>query len=393
MTDLNLIRNAIIGNVCVAIGMACTGINEVLTRYWGIAIVQVMTMRFGVQLCISAGWWAVRKPTSPYVIKPAGVDSSEPATVHNWYGDTPFIVNIWLRALLYSVCIPLFWYGVLTLPLGDVNCIFYLEPLMAIYAAHLILGERLPPWYILIPATILAVCGLLLVSQPPFLTNLFSDADEEEETSVSGVVATVLSAVGWTITILLIRTSQKVHFLQLEIAATIMTSVVMGPLVMILNRYVIDDSMIGDWDMADWDFSWSGLLGVILMGCFGFTNLAFLNIGYQLADAALVGWMEYLQIPISYLYQTFIFGDTPNTFEIVGAVAVTVGSILPVVQQLYVYCSTRVASENEGEGETAGESTPLIHDTGTVMVGKAADELMIDVSRHCERVERVECKE
>merc|ERR1719295_1349993 len=151
--------------------------------------------------------------------------------------------------------------------------------------------------------------------------------------------------------------------------------------VMLLNHYWIQNDYVGDWSMSDWDWTWSGLLGITLMGCFGFTNLAFLNIGYQLADAALVGWMEYLQIPISYLYQTFIFGDTPNTFEIVGAVAVTVGSILPVVQQLYVYCSTHVVSENEGEGETADESTPLIQDTGTVMMGKAADELMIDVSR------------
>ena len=75
--------------------------------------------------------------------------------------------------------------------------------------------------------------------------------------------------------------------------------------------------------------------------------------------------MEYLQIPISYLYQTFIFGNTPNWFEIVGAVAVTVGSILPVVQQLYIYCAGR-----DAQAECAGEaeSTPLIQDPDKLVV-------------------------
>ena len=130
--------------------------------------------------------------------------------------------------------------------------------------------------------------GLLLVSQPSFLKKLLSGDDgDAEETSVSGVVATVVAAIGWTMTILLIRTAQKVHFLQLEMAACLMTVLVAGPCVMLLNHYWIHSACVGDWDKAAWDWSWSALLAILLMGCFGFANLALLNIGYQLADVAL----------------------------------------------------------------------------------------------------------
>jgi len=360
-TDLGFIRNVIIGNVCVAVGMACTGFNEVLTSYLALSVVQVLFCRFTLQLLLAVMWWNLKKPTSPYVIKPANHDPSD--TVTNWYGDQPYVINVWFRALCYCTSVPLFWYGVLTLPLGDLNCIFYLEPLMAIYAAHMVLGERLPPWYILIPATILALGGLLLVSQPPFLYNLFGQETDSDGTSVSGVIATVASAIGWTCTILMIRTATKTHFLQLEMAACMCIVFVSAPIVMILDHYIIKSDFVGDWTRSEWDWSWSACLGLLFMSLSGFVNLAFLNVGYQLGDAALVGWMEYTQIPISYLYQTFIFGNQPNTLEIVGAIAVTIGSILPVARELYVYCKHSRSTATVGSAE--GEREPLIGSTDT----------------------------
>ena len=60
---------------------------------------------------------------------------------------------------------PFAYYGVLTLPLGDWICIFYLCPLFTVYIAHFWLKEELPNCCILVPSTTLTVLGVLMVSQ------------------------------------------------------------------------------------------------------------------------------------------------------------------------------------------------------------------------------------
>ena len=128
-------RNIITDNAWMAIVMVFTSINELLNHYWAILFVQILLMQFQVQMVMSCGWWSIRKsrtPRAPYVNKPAQAITSEPSTQHNWYDRQPFIVSIWLRTVIYGVSIPLFWYGVLTLPLYDANGHFYLEPLVTI---------------------------------------------------------------------------------------------------------------------------------------------------------------------------------------------------------------------------------------------------------------------
>merc|ERR1719204_399820 len=103
---------------------------------------------------------------------------------------------------------PMTWYGVLVLPLGDYNCIISLYPLLVVYGAHFWLGEELPPNIILVPATILTFAGLFMVSQPPFLIDLWS-ATDAQPVDMFGLLATIGCAVGWSIIILMIRTVTK----------------------------------------------------------------------------------------------------------------------------------------------------------------------------------------
>ena len=105
------------------------------------------------------------------------------------------------------------------------------------------------------------------------------------------------------------------------------------------------------------DLGWDGLAIVTLAGINGFVLTSFWVIGYQLGDASLVGWLEYVQIPISFIYQTFVFGDVPNKYEVIGAVAVGVGGLLPTLEQLYIYM-------NEGKKGAKVEESRLDSDGG-----------------------------
>merc|ERR1719204_1149465 len=98
---------------------------------------------------------------------------------------------------------PMTWYGVLVLPLGDYNCIISLYPLLVVYGAHFWLGEELPPFIILVPATVLTFAGLLMVSQPSFITDLWS-ATNAQPLDVFGLLAAIGTAIGWSIVLLLI---------------------------------------------------------------------------------------------------------------------------------------------------------------------------------------------
>ena len=60
-------------------------------------------------------------------------------------------------------------------------------------------------------------------------------------------------------------------------------------------------------------------------------------IGYQYGSATMVSWLEYINIPIGFVYQTVIFADFPNKYEVIGGILVTIACLLAPLEQLYRY--------------------------------------------------------
>jgi len=339
-------QGIIIGNVSVALGMLCFGANQVIVAYFNIKVITIMFWRFLLQLAMAVAWWVFYPPTSPYVIN---IDTNPTATVTHWYGDAHSRLNIWIRAAIYAVMMPMGWYGVLVLPLGAYNCIVGLYPLLVIYGAHFWLGEELPPKLILVPATIFTFAGLIIVSQPPFLISLWS-ATDAQPIDTFGLLATIGQTIGWGLVVLSIRTMTEAHFLQIEITGSLLVVIASAPFMLLLNHFELKSEFIGDWFSADyWVFSFESVLPVVLMSLVGFGNIALNTIGYQLGEAALVGWMEYLQIPIAFLYQIFIFKQSASAMQFIGAVLVFIGCTLPLCEQLRDY----LLGEKVEEGELA----------------------------------------
>ena len=76
-------------------------------------------------------------------------------------------------------------------------------------------------------------------------------------------------------------------------------------------------------------------------GVCGFIAVALSTVGYQYGTATMVSWLEYVNIPIGFIYQGLIFGDIPNEYEIIGGILVTIACLIIPFDQLYKYCTNK----------------------------------------------------
>ena len=142
MTDSKeTLKNTLIGATCVGIGTLGFATANAIVKLSGLKEAQLLYGRFGLQIMIAITWWIYKKPL----------------TVTNWYGDEPFIKNIWLRGIFYSIHVIFAYYSFIRLPVGDALCILSLSGAFTAILARMFLGELLPNSVIIILA--LGLCG------------------------------------------------------------------------------------------------------------------------------------------------------------------------------------------------------------------------------------------
>eukprot|EP01083_Nonionella_stella_P098404 276690_1 len=193
---------------------------------------------------------------------------------------------------------------------------------------------------ILNPSTILTVSGLCLVSQPTFLMRFLNTNAQYEPLNGYGILFACVGAVLTAVVILLTRVAASTHFLQLEFASSICLLLSVIPILLTVNTFLFHAEWIGSFD-AQWRFDLYSDFVLIVIGSIGFCVLLFLMTGYQTAEATFVSWLEYMNIPLGFVYQALFFNDFPNKYEIIGGVLVLIGCWLPLVKQMFVYAQCR----------------------------------------------------
>eukprot|EP00483_Globobulimina_turgida_P013101 UN13125 len=226
-----------------------------------------------------------------------------------------------------------FYYACLRLPLGDLQCILYQSPLWVVFFGWIVFKEQLPALYILIPSIILTVTGVILVSQPQFLIG-----NSSKPLNIDGVIAILLTSLRWVVCVILVKKAQNVNFLQYEFSAGICTLCIALPLLTIINSFLLTHSIdiIGNvYSFYKMDV-WS-ILSCVYCGIAAFVAMSLNVMGYQIGNSTVVSWLEYINIPISFLYQMYIFHDEPNIFEYIGGILVLIGCVLPSIHQTINY--------------------------------------------------------
>eukprot|EP01083_Nonionella_stella_P035446 96721_1 len=309
----------IIGMILLTIGQFILGTMETIVKLLfehNVKLLQIMCMRFTIGAILSFIWWKFNQPIN----------------TTNWYGDSPYITNIWARGFFHFCMASTFFFALSLLPIGDTLCIFYHSPLLIVFAGHFVLNEPLPNRFLLLLSCILLSMGIMILSQPAFITN-----DENESLSITGIIFACIAAISWAFACILTRTAKESHVLQLEIANSLQTVFLWIPLLTTINHFWIGNETLGDLFGNDWIFDMYSSVMMCVVGVLGFAGLLFNTLGYQYSDATKVSWLEYIEIPILFGFQTILFNDPPNKYEIIGACMVTVGCLLPAAEELYHY--------------------------------------------------------
>ena len=148
-------KSTMIGATCIAVGELLFTVVMICMKLATCSEAQFIIGRYSIAFLIASSWWKFAKPSN----------------VNHWYGDKPYILNIWMRTLFYSISIGTYNYAIYYLPLGDQNCIMYQGPLITAILGWIFLKEKLPKLTPII--IILATVGIIFVSQPTFLIKIY----------------------------------------------------------------------------------------------------------------------------------------------------------------------------------------------------------------------------
>ena len=320
-TTTDTLKNTILGSICIFIGQFLYTTNDAIVKISNLKTTQLLIGRIVIQLSVSVLWWMIKK--SSYDVK-------------NWYGDKPYILNVWLYGLSASITMIFLFYGVTRIPIGDAYCILDQYPLFTAFIAWIFLKEKLPKTTPFI--AFFGILGIIFLAQPLWLIRAIYPENEEnnaESLNIDGVISIIIAMIGTAISAVLVRTMLKSHFIQLNIVVMVQSGFIFLPILLILNQFAIKNETIGSFDADEYIFDFRAIVIMIAIGILGFGALCFNVIGFQYAEATKVVWLEYITIVFTFLYQIFLFNDIPNMLEIIGAFMVIIACCLSLIEEMY----------------------------------------------------------
>jgi len=195
----------------------------------------------------------------------------------------------------------IFFAALRTMSLADANAIFFSSPLLITLLAGILLGETVGArrWL----AVAAGFAGVLLVMQPGFGTLGW--------TTLLPFVAAICSALYHTTTPLLARTedpAKTLYFLALlaSVGLTLVVPLYWTPL------------------------TWTGLVGLVVIGTLGTAGHFLLVRAFQSAPAATLSPFLYIYLIWASLLGWLVFGDVPAATTVAGALII-------LASGLYVY--------------------------------------------------------
>ena len=120
------------------------------------------------------------------------------------------------------------------------------------------------------------------------------------------------------------------------------------PCVLLVNSYLIQDESIGTLHDLGTMSLWQ-IAVCVYLGIAAFISVSLDQMAYQRGNAAVITWLEYMSIPITFALNTFFLKDEPNTFEYIGVPLLLIGCILPEMEQIYTHYAMQRQEQMFGE--------------------------------------------
>merc|ERR1740123_715203 len=228
--------------------------------------------------------------------------------------------RVWLiaRSICYWGFIFMYWQCLGYLPVGDATSLVYSAPLIAGILGFTWLGEPFHWSFVVFMG--LNITGMMFVCQPGFL---FSGGIP---LNPIGVFIALTAACFSGFLGPFVRKSRDAHWSTVELYAHLGSSVIFTPLFLFFDSVSTGESV-----MPPGTVPWGKML---LLSVLGFTGLGCLTIGYQYAHASVASVIMYAEIPISYLFQAFVFGQPVDWMSLFGCTLILVSGLGNVTKQL-----------------------------------------------------------
>jgi len=196
----------------------------------------------------------------------------------------------------------MYWQCLTYLPVGDATSLAYTAPIVASILGFTWLGEPFHLSFLVFMA--LNIVGMLFVCQPSVLFSTGVPLD------LYGVALALTAAMLSGLLGPFVRKSREAHWSTVELYAHVGSSVVFTPIFLISQKISTGEGIVPDGPVP-----WPNMIAISILG---FTGLGCLTIGYQLAHASVASLIMYAEIPISYLFQAFVFGQAVDLMSILG---------------------------------------------------------------------------
>lgn len=220
----------------------------------------------------------------------------------------------WLvvRALAYFAFVWCWWSALRLVPLGDASVVMKLAAFMIGFADWVAFGTKLTAHWL--ASCAVALVGVVLVVRPPILFG--ADAPEQAADVASrslGFVLNVLAAAAGALMSISVKFAPDAHFMEVQHVADLLFAFVLcPPLVLGLGSPA---------ELASPAVAQAGCV----TACFGFGALCLFTLSFQRGSAGRVALVNYIEVPIAYAAQVFLFGTEMHWTAVLGS-ALIIGS-------------------------------------------------------------------
>lgn len=227
-----------------------------------------------------------------------------------WFGPRPPLrrdvlrVHL-LRAAVVAAMAPLFFFGLVRIPLAEGIALSFIAPLIALYLASALLGEQVRPAAVM--ATLLGLAGVAVIAAGRMGRGAWSD-----ETAM-GTFAILASAVFYAINLVLQRRqAQMAGPVEIAFFQNLLVGLILAP-------------------AAPWLLQWPAplIMGFVFAGAVLATvALLFLSWGYARAEAQVLVPIEYTGFLWAALFGWALFGEAVSLASLAGATLIVAGCLL-----------------------------------------------------------------
>ena len=294
--------------------------------------------------------------------------------MHLIFGNPADRKILFLRAVIYTLFVLLYWTCLECLPQGDATAVTQTFVWTTFYATCLL---REPLRAVIWPCILLHIGGILLIARPHFIFGSSMERSALEwQQRTEGVVAGFIAALLGGLQPVLMRICDRSHWVAVEHTNHAFQTFVAGPL--LLLTFIYAEPALTDHRKEHYAAHFLAVftpqtLPVLFLGIplFAFLSFALYTRGMQITrSAGLAALMSPLEIPIANLLQAGLFGE--RTIDSVSMLGMTL-----ILSAVFLNGAWQMRYQGDGFGkdeDSNGQAPGAGSDAATAEKGKRRDD-------------------